>query len=52
MDEDEQIILNYACGEITKEELFEVLPLYLESTFLITQFEDAIMEKNSRRINF
>lgn len=49
---EEQIVLEYACGKITKEELFKKLPLYAESGFLINQYKDAIDKKDSSMINF
>lgn len=51
-EQEEQFILDYACGKITKEDLFTKLPLYADSTFLISQFENAISEKDGNNINF
>jgi hypothetical protein len=51
-EQEEQIILDYACARITREGLFTKLPSYADSSFLIRQFENAIDEKDSRKINF
>ena len=51
-EQEEQFILDYACGKITKEDLFTKLPLYADSTFLMSQFENAILEKDGHNINF